>query len=84
MEKIQRFLFYSCNRDLFLTQNHPEVIFAAMQCERGNLKGNGTGFSLDTQSSSSCALQNVKVIEMWIYNLLNLPVPFPGKVLVSN
>ena len=46
-----------------------------------SIKGNGTIPTLEGQlSTTPCNIQNVKMIEMWIYNLLNLPVPTPGIV----
>ena len=48
--------------------------------EKCSTRGNGTFNTLDVQSSTPCVVQNVKMIEMWISNLLNVPVPIPGKV----
>ena len=54
---------------------------AVLQSEKSPFLGsnNGGGLSsLDVQSSTPCVIQNVKMIEMWICNMLNLPVPIPG------
>ena len=48
--------------------------------EKSPFRGsNGAFSSLDVQSSTPCVVQNVKMIEMWICNMLNLPVPIHGK-----
>ena len=65
-------------RDLLINGNSAAITTSD---KSSNGKGNGTLGNLEGQlSTTPCNIQNVKMIEMWICNLLNLPVPTPGIV----
>ena len=65
-------------RDHLLNHNHqPTISSGASKKEKGGFRGNAN--TMEVQASTPCIAQNIKMIEMWISNLLNLPVPNPGK-----
>ena len=86
---------FNLSRDILLSHSHQQVTAAAIVGQTidggssSSTKGGGSFFqnSLENPlqpSLSPCAVQNVKRVEMWVYNLINAPVPIPGKIYYLN
>ena len=77
--RLHKYLFiYFDFRDHLLNHNHqPTISSGTSKKEKGGFRGNAN--TMEVQASIPCVAQNIKMIEMWISNILNLPVPNPGK-----
>ena len=82
---------FNLSRDILLSHSHQQQVTAAAIVGQtidggsgSSTKGGGSCFQNSLENSlqpslSPCAVQNVKRVEMWVYNLINAPVPIPGK-----